>query len=271
MTERGRREYAAVMRARYPRAAERREGGCSTSTAARPAASQGGHPALRRPTPPGARRPPPAVRAGAGPEPERVWLPVISSPGSCSSPPAGLAHGVGEASGPAGRPRRAPRFSAEPGHPTGSCAPRGRRPRQPRRGGRGPPPSPRACRFARGGTGATPPRARCKPTSSCIAASPPPGSIAHPRRRRRGHRLDRPRARLGPLQRRVRGAIPHLPRRLPFPLRQWHTDNGGEFLNAAVLDCRQHQVRVTRGRAYRKNDQAWVEQRNGLPVRRVVG
>jgi len=30
-------------------------------------------------------------------------------------------------------------------------------------------------------------------------------------------------------------------------------------------------VRFTRGRPYRKNDQAWVEQRNGLLVRRLVG
>ena len=30
-------------------------------------------------------------------------------------------------------------------------------------------------------------------------------------------------------------------------------------------------MRFTRGRPYRKNDQAWVEQRNGLLVRRLVG
>jgi hypothetical protein len=30
-------------------------------------------------------------------------------------------------------------------------------------------------------------------------------------------------------------------------------------------------VRFTRGRPYRKNDQAWVEQRNGLLIRRLVG
>jgi transposase InsO family protein len=71
---------------------------------------------------------------------------------------------------------------------------------------------------------------------------------------------------------RVTGAIQHLTQRLPFPLRAWHSDNGSEFINAALLGwCRHHGVRFTRGRPYRKNDQAWVEQRNGLLVRRLVG
>jgi len=58
-------------------------------------------------------------------------------------------------------------------------------------------------------------------------------------------------------------------------LPQSHTlilDNGSEFINAALLGwCRRHGIRFTRGRPYRKNDQAWVEQRNGLLVRRLVG
>ncbi|HYL31256.1 MAG TPA: transposase family protein [Gemmatimonadales bacterium] len=71
---------------------------------------------------------------------------------------------------------------------------------------------------------------------------------------------------------RVTGAIQHIHDRLPVPLREWHSDNGSEFINAALLGwCRHHGVRFTRGRPYRKNDQAWVEQRNGLLVRRLVG
>jgi transposase InsO family protein len=71
---------------------------------------------------------------------------------------------------------------------------------------------------------------------------------------------------------RVTGAIQHVHARLPFALRAWHSDNGSEFINAALLGwCRRHGVRFTRGRPYRKNDQAWVEQRNGLLVRRLVG
>lgn len=71
---------------------------------------------------------------------------------------------------------------------------------------------------------------------------------------------------------RVTGGIQHVHARLPFPLREWHSDNGSEFINACLLGwCRRHAIRFTRGRPYRKNDQAWVEQRNGLLVRRLVG
>lgn len=71
---------------------------------------------------------------------------------------------------------------------------------------------------------------------------------------------------------RVGTGVHHIRQRLPFPLRDWHSDNGSEFLNARLLAwCRREGIRFTRGRPYRKNDQAWVEQRNGLAVRRVVG
>jgi len=71
---------------------------------------------------------------------------------------------------------------------------------------------------------------------------------------------------------RVTGGIEHIHQRLPFPLREWHSDNGSEFINACLLGwCRRRGIRFTRGRPYRKNDQAWVEQRNGLLVRRLVG
>ncbi len=73
-------------------------------------------------------------------------------------------------------------------------------------------------------------------------------------------------------QQRVTGAIQHVAAQLPFPLAAWHSDNGSEFINACLLDwCQRRRVRFTRGQPYRKNDQAWVEQRNGLLVRRLVG
>ncbi|HET9922971.1 MAG TPA: hypothetical protein VFS98_02515, partial [Methylomirabilota bacterium] len=57
-----------------------------------------------------------------------------------------------------------------------------------------------------------------------------------------------------------------------MPLREWHTDNGAEFLNHGLVEyCRRHGIHFTRGRDYRKNDQAWVELRNWLIVRRRVG
>jgi hypothetical protein len=71
---------------------------------------------------------------------------------------------------------------------------------------------------------------------------------------------------------RVRAALDWVRRRLPFPLHHWHSDNGSEFLNAGLLAwCRRYAIAVSRGRPYHKNDQAWVEQRNGLLIRRLVG
>lgn len=73
-------------------------------------------------------------------------------------------------------------------------------------------------------------------------------------------------------QQRVGTGVHRVRQRLPFPLRDWHTDNGSEFLNRILVPwCRREGIRVTRGRRYRKNDQAWVEQKNWLAVRRLVG
>ena len=49
-------------------------------------------------------------------------------------------------------------------------------------------------------------------------------------------------------------------------------DNDSAFMNELVASwCRNKDSEVTRSRAYRKNDQAWVEQKNGAIVRRLVG
>ena len=59
---------------------------------------------------------------------------------------------------------------------------------------------------------------------------------------------------------------------LPFKLKGFDTDNGSEFLNHAVIDfCTENEITFTRGRAYRKNDQCFVEQKNGSVVRQIVG
>jgi hypothetical protein len=71
---------------------------------------------------------------------------------------------------------------------------------------------------------------------------------------------------------RVSSGIHQLRTRLPFPLRAWHSDNGSEFINTHLLRwSRREGLGFTRGRPYRKNDQAWAEQRNWLLVRRLVG
>jgi hypothetical protein len=71
---------------------------------------------------------------------------------------------------------------------------------------------------------------------------------------------------------RVGTGMHHIRQRLPFSLRALHTDNGSEFINHTLVPwCRREGIRLSRGRVYRKNDQAWVEQRNWQSVRRLVG
>lgn len=70
----------------------------------------------------------------------------------------------------------------------------------------------------------------------------------------------------------VVAALENVRTSMPFPLRGLDTDNGGEFMNETVAAyCSQYGVHWTRSRPYRKNDQAWVEQKNGSVVRRLVG
>ena len=59
---------------------------------------------------------------------------------------------------------------------------------------------------------------------------------------------------------------------LPFPLLALDTDNGSEFLNSTLYDyCASKPIIFTRSRPYKKNDQCYVEQKNGAIVRRFVG
>ncbi len=58
----------------------------------------------------------------------------------------------------------------------------------------------------------------------------------------------------------------------PFPILGIDTDNGGEFINEVLIAyCEQAHISFTRGRPYLKNDQCFVEQKNGAIVRQVVG
>ena len=61
---------------------------------------------------------------------------------------------------------------------------------------------------------------------------------------------------------------------VPFAMKNFHTDNGGEFLNWALyrhLTGRAAKVPWTRSRAYRKNDNAHCEQKNWTHVRQLFG
>jgi len=59
---------------------------------------------------------------------------------------------------------------------------------------------------------------------------------------------------------------------IPFPILGIDSDNDSAFINDTLLVfCRKHHIEFTRSRAYYKNDQAWVEQKNGAVIRRMVG
>src|SRR5689334_23931414 len=61
-------------------------------------------------------------------------------------------------------------------------------------------------------------------------------------------------------------------RQFPVPVKGIDSDNDGAFINDTLLAyCQQHHLEFTRARAYQKNDQAWIEQKNGAVVRRFVG
>jgi hypothetical protein len=69
-------------------------------------------------------------------------------------------------------------------------------------------------------------------------------------------------------------ALQLIRRQLPFPLRGIDADNDPVFMNQlmeAWCDRPGQEIVLTRSRAYKSNDQAWVEQKNGMLVRRVVG
>jgi hypothetical protein len=59
---------------------------------------------------------------------------------------------------------------------------------------------------------------------------------------------------------------------LPFPLLGIDSDNGSEFINAAMVSfCDVSRIQFTRSRAYHKNDNCFVEQKNDHCVRQYVG
>jgi transposase InsO family protein len=70
----------------------------------------------------------------------------------------------------------------------------------------------------------------------------------------------------------VTAALDRLRSGFPFPILGFDTDNDSVFINETVKSyCAAHRIEFTRSRPYRKNDQAFVEQKNGSVVRRLVG
>jgi hypothetical protein len=59
---------------------------------------------------------------------------------------------------------------------------------------------------------------------------------------------------------------------LLLPVVEFHSDNGSEFINNATeIWCTQNRIAFTRSRDHRKNDNCFVEQKNGAAVREYAG
>jgi hypothetical protein len=77
---------------------------------------------------------------------------------------------------------------------------------------------------------------------------------------------------LGKSQERVRQALETIAEALPFALRGIDSDNGSEFINDHLYRyCRTRAIQFTRGRPYKKDDNAHIEQKNWTHVRKLVG
>jgi hypothetical protein len=76
----------------------------------------------------------------------------------------------------------------------------------------------------------------------------------------------------GKAQARVQAALEEIRAALPFPLKGIDSDNGSEFINDHLYRyCQAHQIQFTRGRPYKKDDNAHVEQKNWTHVRKLLG
>lgn len=67
-------------------------------------------------------------------------------------------------------------------------------------------------------------------------------------------------------------SLEHIQSMLPFTLSHVHPDCGTEFLNQTVMQwCEREKIEVSRSRSYHKNDNGYIEQRNGHIARRWLG
>lgn len=77
---------------------------------------------------------------------------------------------------------------------------------------------------------------------------------------------------MGKAQIRIKSGLDNIEKRLPFPLKGIDPDNGGEFINWQLYrHCIEKNIEFTRGRPYKKNDNAHIEQKNWTHVRKLIG
>jgi len=81
-----------------------------------------------------------------------------------------------------------------------------------------------------------------------------------------------PRAQWNKGQDATRESMIEIKKRLPFPWLSAHPDSGSEFINFNVKSwCDTEGITMTRSRPNRKNDNMYVEERNGHVIRKMVG
>jgi hypothetical protein len=69
----------------------------------------------------------------------------------------------------------------------------------------------------------------------------------------------------------VRG-LEEMRQAMPFRLQGIDSDNGSEFINAHLVGyCKTRRIQFTRGRPYKKDDNAHIEQKNWTHVRKLIG
>jgi hypothetical protein len=70
----------------------------------------------------------------------------------------------------------------------------------------------------------------------------------------------------------VKTAMQDIEQSLPFKLLGIDSDNGSEFINYHLKAfCDQRKIQFTRGRPYKKDDNAHIEQKNWTHVRKILG
>lgn len=81
-----------------------------------------------------------------------------------------------------------------------------------------------------------------------------------------------PRAQWNKGQEATRESMKAIKAQMPFPWLGAHPDTGSEFINRMVMDwCGEEKIEFSRSRPNHKNDNMFVEERNGHVIRKTVG
>lgn len=81
-----------------------------------------------------------------------------------------------------------------------------------------------------------------------------------------------PRAQWNKGMEQTRESMKRIKERMPFSWQGVHPDTGSEFINRFVMEwCGQEKIELSRSRPGKKNDNMYVEERNGHVIRKTVG